>query len=370
MERTDFITTLITNDEIVSSLIPENGKFFNVPDLPAYADKVNSLGKALVIRDSSNELKSYVLYYDNSGQVFITMVWTNSNFRGKGYAATLLKHLIASSAKDILLEVHPENPAKLLYHKLKFKFERLNGSNEILKFTKLLAVNQPYFFPYIGYFQLLYSADIFIFYDDVNFIKQGWINRNQILVGQQTMVFTVPLQNQSSFSKIKNTKINRILYAKWCQKFIKTIEQNYKKAPFYEAVSALVFEVLKTEHDSISDLAIDSVVQVFAYLGVDFKYEKSSCLSPNFIDFERSDRLIAIAKGKGYKNYINPIGGQALYNKKYFEENGVNLFFLKPVLSNYERFDGDFTSGLSIIDVLMFNSKEAVVRMISEYKII
>jgi predicted GNAT family acetyltransferase len=370
MRGIDSITSTITKDEIVTSLLPENGKYFNVPDLIAYADKVNTFGKALVVRDDSGTLLSYILYYDNAAQVFITMVWTNSNFRGKGYAATLLKHLIASTNKDILLEVHPENPAKLLYHKLNFKFERLNGTNEILKFVKFIAINQPYIFPYLGYFQLIYSADSFIFYDDVNFIKQGWINRNKILVGGEAMLFTVPLQNQSSFTTIMDTKINKALYAKWCNKFIKTLEQNYKNAPFYEPVSEMVFAVLNSEHVFISDLAIDSVVKVFSYLGIDCKIERASQLPQGFKDLERSNRLIAIAKSMGYSNYINPIGGQELYKKEFFEENGVTLSFLSPSITNYKQFEADFVPGLSIIDVLMFNSKKEVLQMMSGYNII
>ena len=132
------ITTIITRDEIISSLMLENGKFFHIDDLATYADKIISIGNALVLKDELGNLLSYILYYDNSPEVFITMVWTNKDFRGKGFATTLLKHMIASTEKDILLEVHSENnPAKKLYQSLHFTFEKINGDNEILKYTKL-----------------------------------------------------------------------------------------------------------------------------------------------------------------------------------------------------------------------------------------
>src|SRR5690554_3170605 len=96
-----------------------------------------------------------------------------------------------------------------------------------------LGIMQPYLFPYIGYFQLINDVDKFVIYDDVNFIKQGWINRNQILSHNGALIFTVPLKNAGSFSKINEVFINENFYDKWVTKFLRTIDQNYKKAPHF-----------------------------------------------------------------------------------------------------------------------------------------
>jgi hypothetical protein len=107
-----------------------------------------------------------------------------------------------------------------------------------------LAIMQPYLFPYIGYFQLISAVDKFVVYDDVNFIKQGWINRNTILVQEKRHLFTVPLINQSSFSKINEVFVNNKLYNSWRIKTLRTLEQSYKKAPFFKEIYGLVATVL------------------------------------------------------------------------------------------------------------------------------
>lgn len=100
-----------------------------------------------------------------------------------------------------------------------------------------IAVMQPYLFPYIGYFQLLNAVDMFVVFDDVNFIKKGWINRNNILVNRQKYLFTVPLKDASQNKLIKEVQIAD---DGWQEKFLKTVAQSYKKAEFFDEAFALI----------------------------------------------------------------------------------------------------------------------------------
>ncbi|MFW5701046.1 MAG: WbqC family protein, partial [Cyclobacteriaceae bacterium] len=125
-----------------------------------------------------------------------------------------------------------------------------------------LAIMQPYLFPYIGYFQLIHAVDKFVFYDDVDFIKQGWISRNNILLNNQFFTFTVPLVSISSNQKINRTEIHLHQYQNWRKKFFKTLNQAYKKAPFYKVVMPIIDEVFGAEHKYINDLARESIIRV------------------------------------------------------------------------------------------------------------
>src|SRR5689334_464160 len=135
-----------------------------------------------------------------------------------------------------------------------------------------LGIMQPYIFPYIGYFQLVNSVERFVLYDDVAFIKQGWINRNQILLNGESHMFTVPIKNASSFTTIAQTKINGNLYEGWRNKFLKTMQQAYAKAPYYADVCNLVSNVFNAKCETISELAARSIVDTCIYLGVNTEF--------------------------------------------------------------------------------------------------
>src|SRR5690606_26985644 len=144
-----------------------------------------------------------------------------------------------------------------------------------------LAIMQPYIFPYIGYFQLISAVDKFVFYDDVNFIKQGWVNRNRILVNGTDYLFSVPLMKQSSFVKIEDTLINHAEYPHWKKKFLKTLSQAYRKAPLFKSVYPLVESILKQEVDSIATLAKNSILKTCQYLNLHCEWETSSSIYKN-----------------------------------------------------------------------------------------
>lgn len=234
-----------------------------------------------------------------------------------------------------------------------------------------IAIMQPYLFPYLGYFQLINAVDTFVSYDDVTYIKGGWINRNNLLINQKSYLFTISLENPSSFTLISETRIDIEKFAVYKGKLLKTITQSYKKAPFYKEVFPLIEDFFITNNKIfIADLALDSLILVSNYLGINTKFKKSSIAYHNSKELEKTDRLIDIIKKNEAQEYINPIGGKDIYNKEVFNINGMQLHFLKTRSVVYKQFENDFVPWLSIIDVLMFNSKEEIGLLLNKYELV
>ena len=227
-----------------------------------------------------------------------------------------------------------------------------------------LAVMQPYLFPYIGYWQLVDAVDIFIIYDDVNFIKQGYINRNNILEKQKAHLFTLELIGASP-----NKKINDIKIGENSNKLLRTITQNYSKAPFYKDVFPVLEEILNNEEKELSKFLGFSLVKIAKYLNIDTKFLYSSDIK-NDKTFKAQDRLIEMSKILNATGYINSIGGIELYDKEVFSQNDINLSFLKTHEISYKQFNNEFVPNLSIIDILMFNDKEKIKEILTMNELI
>lgn len=225
-----------------------------------------------------------------------------------------------------------------------------------------LAVMQPYLFPYLGYFQLVHAADTFIFYDDVNFIKGGWINRNRILMNGAASYFTVQLRDASP-----NKKINEIRFTDNRPKLLKTLDQAYRKAPFYNAVRPVVEATLTCDTDLLSELAARSVQDICAYLGLSTVFQVSSSDHASSAGMERTERLLELCRSSGATRYVNAPGGRDLYDKQIFSNAGVELTFLQTRTVSYPQFSGAFVPGLSMVDVIMFNPKEVVLHLLGEF---
>ena len=238
----------------------------------------------------------------------------------------------------------------------------------MLDIQKSVAVMQPYIFPYLGYFQLISAVDEFVFYDDVNFIKRGWINRNKILVNGKEKLVSFPCIQASQNKLIKEVKIN--LKNKAYSKFLQTLEQSYKKAPNFNVIFELISNLFKQKHNSIASLAAGSCTVVAKYLDLETNFLYSSEVFSTSQGMEKQDRLIQITQQAKASIYINALGGRELYNKENFKKEGVDLFFLKPELKSYPQFDNEFIPGLSIIDVLMFNDKESCQEMLNDFILI
>lgn len=220
------------------------------------------------------------------------------------------------------------------------------------------AIMQPYLFPYIGYFQLINAVDVFVFYDDVNFIKRGWINRNQILINGKANMFTVPLVKAS-----QNKLINEIELAidpNWISGFYTTINLNYRKAPYFDETFHLIQKVFSESYSSIAELAKASIMSVSEYIDINTDF-----LIASQLDYDRSlkgqDRILNLCEKLNAKKYINPINGKDLYSQDKFQTKGIELNFIRTSEIHYMQFEPDiFVPNLSIIDVLMFNSREKI----------
>lgn len=229
-----------------------------------------------------------------------------------------------------------------------------------------IAIMQPYLFPYIGYFQLLDAVDKFIIYDDVNFIKKGWINRNYILINGQPSLFTIPLKNGSQNELISNVVIS--YNTAWQNKLLKTLEFSYKKAPFYDIVYPLITRIILSDNDFIKDLAYRSLVEISQYLGINTEIIPSSTIYDNR-ELKGQDRILDICLQNQANTYINPNGGKSLYEESFFKQKEINLFFHQSNPIAYKQFSHDFVPWLSIIDVLMFNPVDAIKRMLDDYQL-
>lgn len=227
-----------------------------------------------------------------------------------------------------------------------------------------LAIMQPYFFPYIGYFQLINAVDRFVFYDDVNYIKSGWINRNRILINGNTRYLTVEVNGASPFKLINEIEILDNL-----PKLSKTILMAYKKAPYFDYAWPVIKICLESDSKKLGEIAISSIKAVSEYLKLHIRFENSSISYPETKGREKAERLIEICKVNNAKEYLNPIGGMELYSKEQFAMNNIQLSFIKSNDIKYSQFGGEFTPWLSIIDVLMFNSKEKVLEMLNDYEL-
>lgn len=232
-----------------------------------------------------------------------------------------------------------------------------------------LAIMQPYFMPYIGYFQLIKIVDKFIFYDDVTFIKQGWINRNRILINNQAKMFSIPLSNASSHVLIKDVLISEIAYQKWRKSFLNSIVFSYKKAKNYSKINALIEKILEKKPETISELAIKSVVEVAQYLDLKTEFEICSDVYSNTY-LSGQNRVLDICINEKAITYINPVGGMELYSKSVFQEKNIELFFIKANKSVYPQFSEEFVPFLSIIDVLMFNDLEDIHKQLDNFTLL
>ena len=226
---------------------------------------------------------------------------------------------------------------------------------------------QPYFFPYIGYFQLINAFDKFIILDDVNYIKKGWINRNRILLNGKDYLFTIPCEKISQNKLINEVEV--IKDEKAVNKFLKTINNAYSKAPYFSEVFELVEGVFKFDKVLISELAYGSITSVLNFLGIEKNIVFSSKNYSNS-EFKKADRLIDICKMNNADIFINSSGGKELYDKVEFNKNGIKIYFIKNIITPYNQFENNFIPGLSIIDVLMFNTKDEIKEMLNQYELI
>jgi len=227
-----------------------------------------------------------------------------------------------------------------------------------------LAIMQPYLFPYLGYFQLIRAVDAFVVYDDVNYIKGGWINRNFILAEGDKQLITLPLQGASP-----NQLINQVTVGNRQNKLIETIRHRYGKAPQFSAVFALVENILRQHEKNLARFLDYQLRQICDYLGLHPKWYVSSSLKKDN-ELRGQDKVLAICEELGATHYINVPGGKSLYDREAFAGRGMQLSFIQPKAVAYRQFGNEFTPNLSIIDVMMFNDKEQCAKLLEEYELV
>ena len=232
-----------------------------------------------------------------------------------------------------------------------------------------IAIMQPYFFPYLGYFQLIHAVDAFVFLDDVAFIKKGWINRNRLAFNGKITWFTVPLSGQSQHTLIRDIRVARKELLPWQRKFIRSLWHFYGKSPFYQTTAQLVEEVLSHESESMADLAKAAIAACCRLLGITSRLIDSSSAFPAR-GLCGEERLVDLCKQAGATEYVNPSGGITLYTKETFARHGIGLHFLCSNGIEYQA--GGVRHGMefSILDALMWYGPERLAgNLLRQYRL-
>ena len=215
---------------------------------------------------------------------------------------------------------------------------------------------QPYFLPYIGYFQLIAEVDQFIVYDNIEYTKKGWINRNRMLLNGTDTRFSLPLRKASDSLDVVQREISPDFDRR---KLLNQFRGAYQRAPYFEQTFALLDPIIHNIEKNLFRYIYHSITAVCRYLGIGTKIHVSSSVAINH-ELKSEHRVIALCKAMNAKTYINPIGGTELYDRSKFSMHGIDLRFIKTIPFEYQQFGATFVPFLSIVDVLMFNSPSAV----------
>lgn len=229
-----------------------------------------------------------------------------------------------------------------------------------------IGIMQPYLFPYIGYFQLINAVDRWIVFDEVQFIDKGWINRNRILhphVGKEWQYITVPLANRGRFDKICDISIKSDI--DWRSRILGKLTHYKKEAPFYNETTTFIRDCFYTDETDISRFVTGVLKKTADYMCIDTQIDVQSDLKLSIGGVEHSGQwALKISEALGASKYINPLGGIGIFRPDEFTASGIELSFLKTDLKPYSQRRNGFVPGLSIIDVMMWNSLANIRKML------
>jgi hypothetical protein len=232
-----------------------------------------------------------------------------------------------------------------------------------------VAIMQPYFFPYLGYFQLVYAVDTFVIYDDVQYIKGGWINRNRILLDGRPHYLTLPIKKDSTYSNINQRELAAGAEEDM-RGMLRLIEQAYRRAPFFGEVSCLLSRCFGCSERNLARFVVNCLEECFGYLGIGTRVLLSSQLAKN-AEVRGEDRVIDVGRRVGATSYVNAIGGVEIYDRARFAASNIELWFLRTRDIQYRQFGRHpFVPSLSIIDVMMFNSKQEIAGLLDAYDLV
>ncbi len=227
-----------------------------------------------------------------------------------------------------------------------------------------LAIMQPYFMPYIGYFQTMAAVDTYVVYDDVQYIKGGWVSRNNIIIGGEKKMFTIILKGASP-----NKLFNEVEIGDDFKKFERMLQSAYAKAPYFHEIMPLLHAIFTYDEKSLGKFLLHSYQVLLDYLEIPTQLVLSSDLVKDST-LRGQDKVLNICKNIHATEYYNAIGGQELYDKKVFAEHGIKLSFVQTEQVAYPQFAPEFIPNLSIIDVLMHNGKEGTKQLLNAYALI
>lgn len=230
-----------------------------------------------------------------------------------------------------------------------------------------IAIMQPYYFPYIGYWQLLAAVDTFVVFDDVNYIKRGWINRNRIQYQNNEKYMNVYLKGAS-----QNKLINEIQVNEGDRRNINNltiIKDAYKNAPMFYKVYPLVEKIICKDENNLALFLGNLIDEVKKYLGIETELLYSSEIEKDN-SLRGQDKIIEICKKLNANQYLNAIGGRGLYDGKEFLKHDIKLYFLKTGVIKYQQFGTVFHENLSIIDVMMFNEVKQIRKFLFAYELL
>lgn len=219
-----------------------------------------------------------------------------------------------------------------------------------------LAIMQPYFLPYIGYFQLIAAVDQFIVYDNIKYTKKGWINRNRMLQNGKDVMFSLPLKSDSDFLDVCDREVaadfNR-------EKMLNQFKGAYRRAPYFERTYPLLEQIVRYEDANLFRYLHHSITQTCKHLGITTAIRISSDIAIDH-GLKSQDKVLALCEVAGATSYVNTIGGMELYSKDTFRDRGIELAFIKSKPIEYSQLGDEFVPWLSIIDVMMFNPLDAI----------
>jgi hypothetical protein len=219
-----------------------------------------------------------------------------------------------------------------------------------------LGVMQPYFLPYIGYFQLINAVDMFVVYDNIKYTKKGWINRNRMLVNETDKMFSLSLKKDSDFLDIVEREIapdfNR-------SKLLNQFKGAYSCAPYFSEIFPLLEQIISYEDQNLFRFIHHSLISICKYLNINTEIRISSNIAIDH-KLKNQNKVIAFCESLAANTYINAIGGIELYSQEQFQAKGIELKFIKSKPFEYKQFDNDFVPWLSIVDIMMFVPLEII----------
>lgn len=226
----------------------------------------------------------------------------------------------------------------------------------------IVGIMQPYFFPYLGYFQLMAAVDHFVIYDDAQYMKGGWINRNRLLHEGTPHWWTRAIRRDDFRLPIMDRYYEDEGNAGF---LMDRIRHYYRKAPYFSPVSSFIECLMATTEANVARFNETSLKAIAAHLGIRCSFSRASDLGLSQSSGE--EKVIRICERLAATRYVNASGGRSLYSSARFGSEGIELRFLQPQLQPYPQPEGTFVPGLSIVDVLMYNDAATVRQMLGSY---